>query len=661
MRCVLIPLCAAGAAFAPAPAAAEAEGEESEKTTRLEELVVTAPASPTRVTPPEVVLGSEALLLQQPRTLDEALNGLPGVMVRTNSRGEAVARVRGAEERQTQVFLDGAPASVPWDGRFDMSFLPAPLIGEITVVKGGAPIEYGANTVAGVVDLHTRRGAADGSGLTALAEGGSHGYFSGAAVGTWASDRYEATAAAGYLSRDAFALSDPSAAPFSQPDDDARTNTDLDAWTLFGAAGGELGGLRARVSLLHVDAERGIAPEGHVDPAPRYWRYPDWRLTQATLNAEADLGPVRVRGVGWGQWFGQTIDAYSDVTYTTVRSREVDDDTTWGGRATATHALGRGEARWSAMAQTSAHDQLDITLPAGTVLDRSFRQDLFSLGVEADQPLGETLQATVGAAYDRATNPRTGDKPPQAPMDAWAGSAALRWRAAPGVTVSAIVAQRTRFPSARELFGEALGRFAPNPDLRPETALLGDLVVDWVTPRVTLSVNPFVVDSRDTISQRVVSMGGVSRRQRFNLEGSTGAGVDAVLQARLTPRLTAELGATFLDAHASEADGGQRLVQRPDHELDAALAWQDERFSARAELRRIGPAVDLGPDGGEVDLPSATEINLAGAIVVARPAGLGRIEVTGAIDNLTDEVILPQIGLPAPGRTIRVGVRLRPA
>ncbi len=153
----------------------------------------------------------------------------------------------------------------------------------------------------------------------------------------------------------------------------------------------------------------------------------------------------------------------------------------------------------------------------------------------------------------------------------------------------------------------------------------------------------------------------MSRRQRFNLQGSTSAGVDAVQQARLSDHLTAELGATVLDAHASDADGGQRLVQRPDYEVDAALAWQDERFSARAEVRRIGPAVDLGPDGGEVDLPSATEFNIAGAVVVAKRAGLGRIEVTGAVDNLTDEVVLPQIGLPAPGRTIRVGLRLRPS
>ena len=620
MRGALLSLCAAGAAAAYGPAWARVG--EDDRSTPLSELVVTAPQTPTRVTPPEVVLGSEALLLLQPKTLEEALNGLPGVMVRTNSRGEAVARVRGAEERQTQVFLDGAPAAVPWDGRFDMSFLPAALVGKITVVKGGAPIEYGANTVAGVVDLQTRRGAEEGSGLTALGRGRLarlRQRRGGGDLGQRAATRRPPRPATcrATPSRCRTAAPRRSASPTT-----ARAPTPTSTPGPCSARPAGTSGRCARGSRCCMwtpsaaSRRRATSTRRRATGATR-----TGRLTQATLNAEADLGQVRVRGVGWGQWFGQTIDAFSDVTYSTVRSREVDEDETWGGRLTATHPLGRGEARWSLMGQTSTHDQVDITFPAGTVLDRTFRQDLFSAGVEGDQPLGDALQATFGVAYDRATTPETGDKPPQAPMDAMAGSAAVRWRAADGLGVTGIVARRTRFPTARELFGEALGRFQPNSDLRPETAVLGDLVIDWTTPRVVVTVNPFLVASEDTISQRMISVGGVSRRQRFNLEGSTSAGVDAQLQARLSRTLSAEVGASFLSAKADEADGGQRLVQRPDYELDAALAWQDDRFSARAEVRRIGPAVDLGPDGGEVELPSATEFNLAGAIVVVKRAG----------------------------------------
>jgi iron complex outermembrane recepter protein len=119
-------------------------------------ITVTAPAAPGRVATPIVGLSGEALLDRQPRSVADALRGLPGVSVRTNSRGETVARVRGSDERQTLVFLDGAPLAVPWDGRVDIGLLPAGLVGGLVVRKGAGAIEYGANAVAGVVDLTTR-------------------------------------------------------------------------------------------------------------------------------------------------------------------------------------------------------------------------------------------------------------------------------------------------------------------------------------------------------------------------------------------------------------------------------------------------------------------------------------------------------------------------
>ena len=105
-------------------------------------IVVTANPSAGRVLPPTAEIGEDALLERQPRAVAEALRGLAGVSARTNSRGETVARVRGSEERQTQVFLDGAPLAVPWDGRADIGIIPAGLIGSIRVIKGAAPIEF---------------------------------------------------------------------------------------------------------------------------------------------------------------------------------------------------------------------------------------------------------------------------------------------------------------------------------------------------------------------------------------------------------------------------------------------------------------------------------------------------------------------------------------
>lgn len=660
MRTMLASVVGAGAALAGESAFAQ----EREEETAVSELVVTAPADSARVLPPSATLTSEQLLVRQPSGLDDVLDSLPGVAVRVNSRGESVARVRGAEERQTQVFLDGAPLAVPWDGRVDLGLLPVGLIGRVEVVKGAAPIEYGTNTVAGVADLRTRRGAEAGTGLTAFGELGNLGYQNAAAVGTWAGEGAEVTVALGRSARDALPVADLDALPFSETGAEGRTNTDLQAWSGFAAAGADFSPVRGRLSLLHIDAKRGIAPEAHLNPAvdsPRFWRYPDIRLTQLTLNAEAEFGPAVLRGVGWAQRFGQTIDAYRDVAYATLRSQEVDEDDTYGGRLTLTHALGPVRLRWNASGQRSTHDQLDTSFPqTAPPFDRRFRQDLFSLGVEADHAIGETVRATWGVAYDRAETPLTGDKPAQDAMDAPAYSAALRWGSGEDLTVTATAGRRTRFPSARELFGEALGRFQPNPDLQPETAWLADLVFDWRRGPVSVSINPYLILGDGTISQRMIVVDGVSRRQRFNLNGSESLGADFLVRAELTPSWSLEAGLDVLSAHASDDDGGARLPQRPSHEWDAALEYRWSGAVARAEVRRIGEAVDLSPNGGETNLPASTELNVRGSWPILRPGRGERLELTVSIDNLTDAVVLPQLGLPSPGRTLRIGLRLRP-
>ncbi len=51
------------------------------------------------------------------------------------------------------------------------------------------------------------------------------------------------------------------------------------------------------------------------------------------MNASADLdAETTLRAVGWRQWFNQSIDAYTDATYATRRTRQDDEDDTLGGR-----------------------------------------------------------------------------------------------------------------------------------------------------------------------------------------------------------------------------------------------------------------------------------------------------------------------------------------
>ena len=618
-------------------------------------ITVTADPQASRVMSPSVEIGEDRLLERQPRSAAEALKGIDGVSIRPNSRGESVARVRGAEERQTQVFLDGAPLAVPWDGRVDLGVIPAGLIGAVRVTKGAVPIEYGANAVAGAVDLETRSGGA--GNFRAMAETGSLGFAQASAVGTVRTGAIDWTFAASGMTRDAEPVADLAALPFGQARSDRRTNTDLDSGSLFAAASYAAGPLTLRAYGLHVESRFGIAPESDRAPAvdaPRYWRYPDKDLTQIALSSELKMGRSSARLVAWQQWFDQRILQYRDATYSSVRGQEENDDSTQGGRIVVSTPLDPLTLRFVGTAQTSRHIQQDSGGP-----QLLFRQNLYTLGTEADAPLlGGKL--TMGLAYDRSTNPRTGDKPAQPAKDALAFSAAYRVSVGDGVSVVVSGGRRSRFPTARELFGEALGRFLPNPALAPERAWLADVEVTFERPDFTLRLNPFYVRSEDTIAQRMVRVDGRNLRQRYNLSGSESLGVDAGATARLGPRLDWELNATVLRARADRgAAPFRRLAQRPSFELYTAFDWRPaEAVSLRGEYRRVGSAVDQDPGGNKARLPGGNEINLRARWQVATLGSDTPLSLTASIDNLTDDVITPQLGLPLPGRAVRVGLQI---
>ncbi len=290
------------------------------------------------------------------------------------------------------------------------------------------------------------------------------------------------------------------------------------------------------------------------------------------------------------------------------------------------------------------------------------RQRLFSVGAEVDHKLTDALKVTFGIGADHAETPLTGDKPAQPSSTSLGFLGAVRWKASPTLDVTASLGRRNRFPSPRELFGEALGRFQPNPDLKPEQALLGDLALAWQPSSMfTINSTAWFSDAGDTVAQRVVRVGTVNRRQRFNTMGSFSYGLETTATAHITGDLRAELSFAFQDGQSKREGNGTRepLLQRPGRQIIAALDWNaTPALDLRAEAQNIGRATDLADNGAFVRLPGATSLNFRAFWKVAELSSFGKLTLTASLDNATDALILPQLGLPAPGRTLRFGVRL---
>ena len=144
------------------------------------------------------------------------------------------------------------------------------------------------------------------------------------------------------------------------------------------------------------------------------------------------------------------------------------------------------------------------------------------------------------------------------------------------------------------------------------------------------------------------------------MTGSLAYGVEAAAAMALTGNIGASLSVGLQDDQVARDESGIRrnLLLRPAEQLNLALDWQaTPGLGIHAQLSHNGRAYDLGDDGTDIHLPSSTSFGLSGVMKVGRTLDRD-IHLTAAADNLTDALIIPQSGFPAPGRSFHVGIRI---
>ena len=657
---------AAGAPTAPGGVAAAADfAADFAAEAAVETLLVTAerpaPAAPVSETQYEIRSGEAEAFA--PLNAADLLRRLPAVHAVANSRGERLVYLRSAGERQAAAFFDGALLNVPWDNRYDLGLLPPAVIARAATASGALSPQYGVNALGAVAFYPPAPPAAGTQGVLDLRLG-ADGEREGQGVISGRAGRLGLLAAGGAFRRDGDPTPRGADLEFHQYSDGLRTNTDRESRNAL--LRGELSLERAAVAatFLYTDGSRGVAPEGDRADA-RFWRYPQARTIMGVLSGDAEIG---VRGsldaALWAQSFSQTIDSFTDAAYDEREARQEDDDLTFGARGVFSTAIGGLGLSLSANYLFSEHDQTDtdFTAAGAPVAERQrYRQEAGSLGLDADYGLTDRLELELGAGVDRVDYIETGLFPAPDPFlePVLRAGAAFQWRE--GVRLRAALGRKSRMPTMRELFGAALNRFLVNPDLRPEAVRTAELAVDAVTARADLSVVLFGQDVTDTIDQRRV--GGL--RQRINLEGSTVAGVELAGRAALADRLTLAGNLTAMRARRKAGPGAvtngttDRLAERPAVLARLALDYEAPRgLRAGAEALYTGRAFSLGPDGDLVRLNDAVTVNVSAGYAVAATAPAD-LEVYVAARNLFDATLFDQAGLPAPGRSLVGGVRLR--
>ena len=641
------------------PSAGAQAPAEPDTTRALAEIAVSGAAPEAAATVRRI--SAAAVRARDPASVADLAALAPSATVRTNSRGEALVYLRGSGERQVTVFFDGAPLTVPWDRRVDLGLLPAGLVGEVAVAQGASSVVWGPNALGGAVDLRAR--ALEAPGALSVTET-SLSFPLGARAATaalWSDGRRSLSAAA-----DAEIVPGGEALatelPFSQSGA-LRTNTDRSrrggavraGWRLSPRT--ELG-----ATLLGVDGSKGVAPESHLDPAEervRFWRYGAVQsaLAVARLRHAAPAGSpgrVTVDASAWASAFGQRINQFESDAYDALADRQRDRDLSAGARLVATAATPVGTLTGAAFGFGAEHAQTEGLEAVGDGLaTETFRHAEWSVGAEWERRIvGLTLSA--GSGLDGLTPTETAGRASAGAFRAYAAHGGARLQLTERWALRGGGGRKARFPSMRELFGEALGRFALNPDLGPETARLAEVAVEHAGPRLAGELVAFGRWTDGTIEQERLDDG---RRRRVNLGASRVLGLEASGAAR-RGALRLDAAATLLALRATDGDGAPAvLTETPDALARLSVSYAPASgLGGALELVGTGAAVSLGP-GGAIDLAPSLRV---GARLGWRAAlaGVGLGEAFVRVDNAFDVASFPQAGLPLPGRTLRVGLRV---
>lgn len=536
------------AGFAPLAAQAAAETQLAS----LDPVVVTATRTPQAL---DRSIGSASVITHaeierlQARDLLDVLRAQPGLTVaQTGGRGQqASVFMRGNENRQTLVLINGRRAGTVELPGYSWEYLPVDSIERIEIVPGARSSLYGSQAFGGVINLITRQDSA----TVLRAGGGNLGAFDANARSGWANESVDFNVSGGLERTSGYDVTTPAA--YGHDDD----RDGYDAHHIGAHAGVNLG-KRARFEL------DGLHNQG-VTEFDSAWN--NFRIDQHRAGLSVDLAQNARLQLDAG--YNRDQRSY-DPGFFGFYSDSI--------RRSASAQLTRDFSGGSSVTGGFDYAQ-DQYRSDSTDTERSSRAVFISA-----LPSFGALSLEVGARHERDA----------AYGDISTGQLGLRYALSKIASVFARGGNAFRAPTYEERYGGAFN--VANPDLQPERSNTVEIggALQLAEVRATLSLYRNAV--RDLINYTTVDPNGVpfdgdEISSYQNVARATLQGAELTLQGRACDT-ELRAGLAYLDARNADTDA--RLARRP---------HATARLDADRRTGRFGYGVTLiaessRPDGG---------------------------------------------------------------
>ncbi|WP_321493473.1 TonB-dependent receptor [uncultured Desulfobacter sp.] len=609
-------------------------------------------------------------------TAAEALKFLPGVYVQYGGKGDAHVSIRGFEQRQVKILIDGVPARESYFGTVDLAMLPADAISKITITKGASSALYGSNTMGGVINIITRKG----SKLSQTSVSASFGDYDtahysanhGGALGNEGIINY--WIGAGYQASDGYRLSgdfnahntDNGLGTSYNEDGGARDLSDYQKKNLDMKIGYDPGGESSLyLSFDYVDNDRGIPTFYN-----RYWAYDHWKQWQLNLAGEhriSELLKLKARLYYVSHEDGIT-DVSWDADHTTggkkwFEKSYYDDDTMGGELQTTLNIVSWNTLRIGVNFMEDNHQEgnylsddcynvLKGWSPVGWEPEEEYTAQTWTLALEDEITLFEKLSVVLGVSYDVFEPTKTSSQPEPGKTDAVNPQIGLVYALDKETSLHASVGQKTRFPSLKELYSDLVGG---NPDLEPEQTLAYEVgAAHTFTGEIRTNLAFFYNDVDDLIDTTKIDGESVY----ININKAVIYGVEAGIAIPVTQAMDVSLNYTYMSTE-DKSNNGRDLEGRPRHRVNLGLGYRFS-FGLTADLNASYNCKQYWENAGTYEWEELPDYFLLNLKLTQKLPRIGKLapEIFVLGTNLLDEDYYETNG-PEPGFNFLAGVNLK--
>lgn len=632
------------------------------------EVTVTASAAETSAGAAPIastVIDSETIAASDRFSLSGALALAPGVsLVRIGSRNETAVYVRGYDQRQVPLFIDGIPVYTPYDGYADFERFTTYDVAEVRVSKGFASVLYGPNVLGGAINVVSRRPAARLEGRIGLAYASGTARTAYANVGSRFGQWYTHVTGSSQ-DADTFPLpggfsptpNQPAGNRLNAARQDGKFSVKL-GWTP--AAGSEYA-----VSYVMQRGEKGNPPYAGTDPDVRirYWKWPYYDKDSVYLVSQSQLGALGyLKARVFYDRYANALYSYDDATYTTQRRsssfRSLYEDHAAGASAEWGRTIGRHVLKAAGYFKNDDHQDHNSGEPP-----KEFGGRTVSLGVEDTVALTPRLSLVAGLGVDWQTTTKAQDYQNGTIIDlteSCSGDACGNTRgvnpqvglfhALPSGLGRLTVSRKTRLPTLSNRYSYKMGTAIPNPALDPEQSLMIEAGYDGALgSRATVQAAVFYGRITDLIQSVVIAP---NLSQMRNIGRVSQKGFEAGVRTRLGHGVLFSANYTFLDRD-NLSDPDVRLVETPRHKATvSANVPVLPQFAVTSFAQFEADRLTQNHAGRYMDAPAFAEVSLKGVWTVRR-----QLDLEASVHNLFDADYWIADGYPEPGRTFLVGAR----